>query len=563
MMIITSIAELAINYFIGDLVDVLATLDPSQPRAFHEAWYFIGIILISGLIFHSVTTIKHFTYDHFLKFPALRDSEVDSFQQVQRFSTDWHNNSFAGSVVTKIKRGMKSLEMFADRFYDTFIPLVLVVTGIIVFMFIRWEEMGWIMATGTVIYAVASIFMAARFVSPYSRAAAAEDTRVGGALADAISCNAAVKMFGSEEREDRRFFLVIHDWMMAMWHRYTTANTVEWVQNMIMTALKIILFSFAVYLWSVGRASVGDVVFVIAMYGLLSGHLRNIGNRIREVQQAVNDMEEMVEYSLTEPQVQDAAAATELVVSRGEIAFEQVNFQYLNQTAEAYKNFSLRIAAGERVALVGHSGAGKSTCVKLAQRLYDLQAGTITIDGQDISIVTQSSLRKNIALVPQEPILFHRSLAENISYGRPDATQAEIEQAARQAHAHEFIEKLPKQYDTLVGERGVKLSGGERQRVAIARAILADCPILILDEATSSLDSVSESLIQDALTKLMAGRTSIVVAHRLSTIKQADRILVFEDGEIVEEGDHATLVAKDGGRYRKFFEMQAGGFIGE
>jgi len=563
MIIISVMLELVLNYFIGDLVDALVNIDIGQPGAFRTAWYFIGIIFISGLAYHSLTTVKHFAYDWFLKFPAMRDSATDAFGQVQRFSTDWHANSFAGSVVTKIKRGMKSLEVFADRFYDTFIPLVMVIIGIIIFMFIRWEEMGWLMAIGTAIYSCASIFMAARFVAPHSRAAAVQDTRVGGALADAISCNSAVKMFGSERNEDRHFLRIAQDWMMAMWRRYMTANTVEWAQNMIMTVLKMSLFSLAVYLWSIGRATVGDVAFVIAMYGLLSGHLRNIGNRIRELQQAVNDMEEMVEYSLTEPHIQDVPAAKRLRVTRGEIVFDGVDFQYPNQTTAAYNNFSLKIAAGERVALVGHSGTGKSTFVKLVQRLYDLGAGTITIDGQDIGQVTQSSLRQAIALVPQEPILFHRSLAENISYGKPSATKKEIEEAARQAHAHEFIEKLPKKYATLVGERGVKLSGGERQRVAIARAILTDAPILILDEATSSLDSESESFIQDALSKLMKGRTSIVVAHRLSTIKQADRILVFEDGQVAEEGDHAALVAKKGGRYKKFFEMQAGGFIGE
>jgi ATP-binding cassette, subfamily B, bacterial len=215
------------------------------------------------------------------------------------------------------------------------------------------------------------------------------------------------------------------------------------------------------------------------------------------------------------------------------------------------------IRAGERVGLVGRSGSGKTTFVKLVQRLYDVSSGRILIDGQDIAKATQQSLRSQIAIVQQDPILFHRSLAENIAYGRPGASMAAIEHAARLANAHEFILRLPKGYGTLVGERGVKLSGGERQRVALARAFLADAPVLILDEATSSLDSESEALIQEAMERLMKGRTSIVIAHRLSTVRSLDRILVFDRGEIVEQGTHAALCIRAGGIYRGLFERQA------
>jgi ATP-binding cassette subfamily B protein len=232
------------------------------------------------------------------------------------------------------------------------------------------------------------------------------------------------------------------------------------------------------------------------------------------------------------------------------VAFDRVTFAYKGQPEPTYRDFSLSISPGERVALVGPTGAGKSTFVKLIQRLYDLQAGRILIDGQDVAGVTQVSLRRAIAVVPQDPALFHRTIGENIAYGRPGATQDEIAAAARRARAHEFIARLPKGYDTLVGERGIKLSGGERQRVAIARAFLADASILVLDEATSSLDVETEVQVQAATEALMAGRTTIVIAHRLSTIRGADRILVFQDGRIVEEGRHGELVAK-GGTYAR------------
>ncbi len=252
-------------------------------------------------------------------------------------------------------------------------------------------------------------------------------------------------------------------------------------------------------------------------------------------------------------------SAAQLNVLAGRIEIENVTFRYDAQAENLYDKLTVHIRAGERVGLVGQSGSGKSTFVKLIQRLYDLNGGRILIDGQDVANVTQESLRKAIGLVPQEAVLFHRSLAENISYGRPNADAAQIEKSAELAHADEFIDRLPLRYETLVGERGIKLSGGERQRVAIARAILAGTPILILDEATSSLDSISESLIRDALDRLTKGRTTLVIAHRLSTVQRLDRILVFDHGRIVEQGTHAELIGKTDGVYRRLFEVQSEG----
>jgi ATP-binding cassette subfamily B protein len=256
--------------------------------------------------------------------------------------------------------------------------------------------------------------------------------------------------------------------------------------------------------------------------------------------------------------VADRPGASAFRGGQGEIVLDAVTFRYRNAEAPLYEDFSLRIAPGEKVALVGPTGAGKSTFVKLIQRLHDLQSGRILIDGQDVAGVVQTSLRAAIAVVPQDPALFHRSIGENIAYARAGASQDEIELAARRARAHDFIQRLPKGYDTLVGERGVKLSGGERQRVAIARAFLADAPVLVFDEATSSLDVETERLVQGAMEELMAGRTTIVIAHRLSTIRGADRILVFEDGKVVEEGTHRTLKA-DGGRYARLAAIAEGG----
>jgi ATP-binding cassette subfamily B protein len=268
-------------------------------------------------------------------------------------------------------------------------------------------------------------------------------------------------------------------------------------------------------------------------------------------------MEELVDVHFTPLGIADRPSAKHELIEAGRIDYDDVTFQYGNHATPLYKNFSLTIPAGQKVGLVGHSGSGKTTFVKLIQRLYDVTGGAIRIDGHDIRDLTQASLRGQIAIVQQEPILFHRSLAENIAYARPGATRAEIIEAAKLASAHDFIMALPKAYETMVGERGVKLSGGERQRVAIARAFLADSPVLIFDEATSSLDSESEMLIQKAMERLMVGRTTIIIAHRLSTVRSLDRLLVFDKGEIVEEGRHEELVRLEGGIYRRLFERQA------
>jgi ATP-binding cassette subfamily B protein len=319
----------------------------------------------------------------------------------------------------------------------------------------------------------------------------------------------------------------------------------------------------ALWLWWQGRATPGEITYVLTTYFVVHGYLRDIGQHVHHLQRAVNEMEELVRLYDEPLGVADAPDARPLQIQAGEVRFDHVTFRYAGQSTPLYRDVNVRIAAGERIGLVGRSGSGKTTFVKLVQRLYDVNDGRVLIDGQNVSHATQASLRSQIAIVQQEPILFHRSLAENISYARPSASLAEIERAARLANAHEFIARLPRGYQTLVGERGVKLSGGERQRVALARAFLADAPILILDEATSSLDSDSEALIQEAMSRLMRGRTSIVIAHRLSTVRAMDRILVFEQGRIVEEGDHEALVRRTHGHYRRLFERQSGGFAEE
>jgi ATP-binding cassette, subfamily B, bacterial len=312
----------------------------------------------------------------------------------------------------------------------------------------------------------------------------------------------------------------------------------------------------------VDTATKAALFLAFSYYANVTRFLWSFNSVYRRLEEAITDASLFVNYILTPPKVVDSKDASRLKVHDGFISFRDVLFTHPENSDALFHNFSLDIKPGQKVGLVGHSGAGKSTIVNLLLRFMNIDGGSIQIDGQDIAHVTQKSLHQAIAFVPQEPLLFHRSLRENIAYGKPHATGEEILDAARQAHALEFIEKLPEGFDTLVGERGVKLSGGQRQRVAIARAILKDAPILVLDEATSALDSESEKLIQDALARLMKGRTSIVIAHRLSTIAKLDRIIVLENGKVAEDGSHVELL-KNNGIYAKLWNHQSGGFIEE
>jgi len=458
---------------------------------------------------------------------------------------------------------MWALDMLNDTLLVALLPAVSVLAGSAVVLGLRWPVMGALLAVGSVLYITLAATLSVRWVAPASQLSNRWDTKVGGALADAISCNAVVKSFGAEGREDQILHHVLGKWAnrtRRTWVRGTKSGT---IQGAALLVLRTCVTSLAVWLWWTGRASPGDVATVLTAYFIVLGYLRDIGYHIANLQRAVNEMEELVGLHGQSLGIDDAPHAATIKIRAGEVRFEDVAFRYGAHARPLFNAFSLTIRAGERVGLVGHSGSGKTTFVKLIQRLHDVTGGRILIDDQDISRVKQASLRAQIAIVAQEPILFHRSLAENIAYGKPSATLAEIEQAAWLANAHDFIARLPKGYATLVGERGVKLSGGERQRVAIARAFLADAPILILDEATASLDSESEALIQEAMERLMTGRTVIIIAHRLSTVRALDRILVFEQGRIIEEGPHNALLGLSGGTYRRLFERQAMGLLPE
>jgi ABC-type multidrug transport system fused ATPase/permease subunit len=397
-----------------------------------------------------------------------------------------------------------------------------------------------------------------RIRQPLRMARADADSALTGTIADAIGNQNAIMLFSGRRFEHENTGRAIERWRAATLRSWLSDDLIWGIQGLLMVAINVGLLYGAYRFWIAGLLTVGDFVLIQTYLLGIFDNLTSITRELRRVYDAFADAGEMVAILERPHAIADAEGAPALRLERGGIVFRDVGFDFGGKRS-ILKDFDLAIAPGEKVALVGPSGAGKSTITRLLLRFFDVSEGAIEIDGQNIAGVRQESLREAVSFVPQEPILFHRTLMENIRYGRRDATDEEVKEAAKKAHCHEFIEGLADGYGTYVGERGVRLSGGERQRIAIARAILRDAPILILDEATSSLDSESEALIQDALEQLMKDKTVIAIAHRLSTIMHMDRILVLEKGRIVAQGTHDQLIA-EGGLYQKLWSIQAGGF---
>jgi len=385
------------------------------------------------------------------------------------------------------------------------------------------------------------------------------DSMVGGRLADVFSNIFALKVFSATDREKKSFNKVTENEKKRRSDAWNFGNVQEAVQAGLMTTIQSLVLYFIVRSWIHNTMTTGMVVLIQTYMIIIFDRLWEFGKALTKFMEAAADMKEVIDIFETVPDILDPAKPETINMKNGNIEFKNISFVY-DSGQRVFKNFDLKIKSGDKIGLVGHSGAGKSTITKLLLRFVDVSSGKIEIDGQDIRAILQDDLRKVISYVPQEPVLFHRSIRENIGYSRPGSTDKQIIEAAKRAHAHEFILDLQYGYDTFVGERGVKLSGGERQRIAIARAMLKDSPILILDEATSSLDSVSESYIQEAFEELMKGRTTIVIAHRLSTIQKMNRIIVLQDGEITEQGTHTELLNKHG-VYADLWNHQTGGFL--
>lgn len=551
-------AEAATPIALGELAAVVADRATPGSVSLREPW---GALLAAGLAMITAIVLRQMLDRGWnaLTVRSMQRLQLDLFARVQRLPAEWHANSFAGATVHRISRARWALDMLSNIIVLRLLQpaLLLVVMGGILTW--RLPVAGGVFYFLSFLYVIASWQLSARWVRPMSVVSAARDSRLTGALADSITNNATVKSFGAEEREDKLLRGFSDDWATVALPSFNRATDTNAVLQMVWTMAQLSVLGLIGWYAVHSRADVADVAFALSAVAMLSGQLRNLASDIRTIQRAFAEMEDAAEFLVASREVGDISTnCSEVVQDRrpieGEIAFLNVSFSYPSG-GQVYQDLSLTVLAGEHVALVGPSGSGKSTAVKLIQRLYEIDAGVVAIDGKDIREMAPSDLRKLISLVPQEPVLFHRSLAENIAYGRPDASMDDIIKAAKLARAHEFISTLQNGYATFVGERGAKLSGGERQRVAIARAILADRPILLLDEATSSLDTSTERLVQEAIAELAKGRTTIVIAHRLSTIRNADRIMVFDKGMIVEQGSHDQLQRVPNGHYRRLLEL--------
>lgn len=474
-------------------------------------------------------------------------------------SHDFFTKNFAGSLQRRVSRYAQSFESVLDIFTFGFFSTGVFAIGVIIVLLQRNILLGLGLFVWTVVFIWIQTVMT-RWRQPLRVARSAEESNVTGVLSDSVSNQSTISLFAADAHERSILGDALGKWYRATMRSWNADAWIMAVQGLFALAIQVGILAGSVLLWRQGLLTVGDFVLIQVYILTLIDRIWGIGNSMRRLFSAFADANEMIEIFDTAHAVRDENNAATLAVKAGEIRLEQVSFGFSEERV-ILEDFTMTIAAGEKVALVGPSGAGKSTVTKLLLRMYDVTSGAIKVDGQNISKVTQESLREHISFVPQEPILFHRSLRDNIRYGRPDASDEEVIEAARKAHCHEFIAGLAEGYDTHVGERGVKLSGGERQRVAIARAILKNAPILILDEATSALDSESEALIQDALRVLMEGKTVMVIAHRLSTIMTMDRIVVIEAGKIAAEGTHNELVNHTGGLYQKLWSIQAGGFV--
>ncbi|HEX4359490.1 MAG TPA: ABC transporter ATP-binding protein [Pseudonocardia sp.] len=490
-----------------------------------------------------------------------RDLSRRCFDHLIEQSADFHANRFGGALVSQTTKLMGSYIRIADTTVFQMLPLACTLGGIVLIMAFSAPLFSLVLTVFAMAYILTAIFVSRPVRRIGGQHAAAESAQTGS-LADAITNVMAIKSFAHEEHERARFAAATdrtHTTLLRLSRAHMRQMAYFGGITSVISVVSLVVAIFGVVSLD---ANVGTVFLIVNYTSTAVSLLFQFSNSsLRTYNRAFGDAGDMIEILGRQSSVQDLERPEPGRISAGEITFDDVTFRHAGAAQPLFSGLSLRIEPGEKVGLVGHSGAGKTSFTRILLRFSDLDGGRIVIDGQDIARISQADLRAGIAYVPQEPLLFHRSISENIAYGRLDAEPGQIALAASRANATEFVSTLTDGFDTLVGERGVKLSGGQRQRIAIARAMLKDAPILLLDEATSALDSESEVLIQDALWKLMEGRTTIVIAHRLSTIQRMDRIIVLDEGRISEMGSHTELLDNPDGIYASFWAHQSGGFL--
>lgn len=481
----------------------------------------------------------------------------NSYHYLQYHSHRYLSNNFAGALAHRISEMSMGVTQVIWSIITEFWPMAIVFSVSVALLTRANAGLGVLVGCWAVGFVVLSYWLATR-CQPHALNAAGARSATTGYLFDAIANFESVRLFARLRFERNYLESYLTRELAAIRISVAYAEKIRWFQFGAAAVLKIATLLYAFNLWERGLIGIADFVMAVSLSLLIINEARNLSRRFLEFFEYIGNVANGVHTIVQPHELVDRGDASSARIGHGVIEFHQLDFCY-EHSNPLFKGLDVRIPAGQRVGLVGTSGSGKSTFVKLLLRIVEPQRGAVRIDGLDIGGLAQEALHSQLGLIPQDPTLFHRSIRENIRYGSVGASDADVERAARQAHAHEFISRMPDGYDGMVGERGVKLSGGQRQRIAIARVLLKDAPILILDEATSSLDSETEQVIQETLNDVSARKTVIVVAHRLSTIAHMDRILVFHQGEIVEDGDHATLLAQ-GGRYAGLWRRQAGGF---
>ncbi|WP_172135091.1 ABC transporter ATP-binding protein [Adlercreutzia sp. ZJ473] len=549
------------NPFVMSLVVDRVSASPVAPDQVVSVFApYVAALVAINVLGQTASKLQDYTL-YKLEIAASYDLSTLCFDALCNQSMSFHSNRFGGTLVSQTTKFLSAYNLVLENLNFPFMPVFCSIVFTCGILAPRVPAYVVILMVLLVVYAVVSYRMYKRILTLNEKAASAQN-QLSGELSDSVANILAVKTYGREDYERGLFDQFNREVVKRDSKRMRASLT----RGIITAAITVVIMSVVAVFIAGGNAwfgiTPGTLVMMFTYTYTITNQFNFINNGLQRFNRAFGDASGMT-LVLDEPRlVADVPGAPDLEVREGAIDFEGIGFHYADGNAKTtvFDGFNLHIPAGQRVGLVGMSGAGKTTLTKLLLRLADIQEGAILIDGQNVAETTQQSLRRQIAYVPQEALLFHRTIAENIAYGRPDATREEIREAARLANALEFIEKLPQGFDTVTGERGVKLSGGQRQRVAIARALLADCPVLVLDEATSALDSESERLVQDALATLMKGRTCIVVAHRLSTVASLDRIVVLADGKVAEDGPHGSLI-EAGGAYAHLWSRQTGAYL--
>ena len=549
-LITSKVAMVGVPVVLKDLVDALQATPAKVVVLPVSLLMAYGALRLASSVFNELRD----TVFARVRYHAMRKMSVQVLEHLHQLSLRFHLERKTGAISRDLERGTASVSTLMNFMVFSIIPIA-VEFGLVAFMLLK--NYAPIFALVTFITVGVYVYFTIKITEwrmDHRHEMNRLDSQSSNQAVDSLINYETVKYFNNEELELKRYDQTLAEWENVAVKSQTSMSLLNFGQASIISIGVTVIMFLAAHSVVQGSISIGDLVMVNAFMLQLFLPLGSLGIIYRQMKYTLADMDMVFRLLETPQEVKDSPAAKDLVVKQANISFEQVAFAYQNERP-ILRNISFNIAAGHKVAIVGHSGAGKSTISRLLYRFYDITGGRILIDGQDISQVTQSSLRKAIGIVPQDTVLFNDTIRYNLQYGNLQASQAELEQAADMAHIRHFIESLPDGWDTLVGERGLKLSGGEKQRVAIARAILKQPPILIFDEATSSLDSATEQAIQQTLREVAGQHTTLMIAHRLSTIVDADQILVMDKGQVVEQGTHTELLAHDG-IYKHMWELQ-------